>query len=841
MANYNVGNIEVGVISSSNSVSKDLDNLLKNINKIERLDKAVRDSFISINKLGNGLNKIQRINMTNINSQFEKISHSTKTLNEKLNGIQNPNFSETANALNKLGNAFRQFDKLKNFDFRNMYNSFNSLNRMLTPFLQKLKASEQSLVAFSNVLNNLKAKTITKATNEVNKLSKETSKVVAQGNKINFKKWFNIGKIYFLLNYTKRFAQGLANIVNTAINFEETLNKFQVSFANFSDEATAFANKLTYAFNLSRKSIMDYMSTFNSMLNGLGGISTSQAYTLSKTITQLSLDYSSLFNIDVDRSMEQFQSVLSGQIRSIRSVSGIDVSENTIFQYYKELGGTKTIRQLSQLEKRLLRIYAVEKQMDSLGAIGDLEKTIDSASNQIKQIKETWSEAFVYIGNVALQVIKPIITGFLTFSLVVKDISKYFAQTMNAFTNEYEQSGSSGLFGEITDSADEASESVNELLGLLSFDKFEALSQNTTSNLSDTDLTMISNALAQYESNFANIESKARSIANNILQWLGFQQEINEATGETNLTLEKGYTNLEKIKDIVLSLVALGLSALVIKLSKGIYTMSISLTTATASVKNLNLILGTTLIASLINLVLNFDNLSTTAKMLNSVILALSTTLLLFKNRLLIKKAFIELIGYMTLLELKTSTLKVALLGVASALGIVALGFTMWNAMDKWSAKTKIIIGTLGILATALMAAAIAWITYHGAMTLGVAVPLITTAITAGVLSAKALYQGVKQYKDGGMPKEGQMFIANEAGAELVGSFDGKTGVANNDMITSSMEQACYRGFMKAMSTSDNATNVNLYFSTSDSAVARALFNPLLDEAKRNGYNVKER
>ena len=61
MANYNVGNIEIGLISNTGTVVKDIDLLIRQINKIERLDKAVQDSFNSINKLGNGLNKIERI------------------------------------------------------------------------------------------------------------------------------------------------------------------------------------------------------------------------------------------------------------------------------------------------------------------------------------------------------------------------------------------------------------------------------------------------------------------------------------------------------------------------------------------------------------------------------------------------------------------------------------------------------------------------------------------------------------------------------------------------------------------------------------------------------------
>lgn len=39
------------------------------------------------------------------------------------------------------------------------------------------------------------------------------------------------------------------------------------------------------------------------------------------------------------------------------------------------------------------------------------------------------------------------------------------------------------------------------------------------------------------------------------------------------------------------------------------------------------------------------------------------------------------------------------------------------------------------------------------------------------------------EYASGGFPDRGQLFIANEAGAELVGSLNGRTAVANNRQI----------------------------------------------------------
>ncbi len=58
----------------------------------------------------------------------------------------------------------------------------------------------------------------------------------------------------------------------------------------------------------------------------------------------------------------------------------------------------------------------------------------------------------------------------------------------------------------------------------------------------------------------------------------------------------------------------------------------------------------------------------------------------------------------------------------------------------------------------------------------------------------------IPKLADGGIVNEGQMFIAREAGPELVGSIGNKTAVANNDQIVSGIESGVYRAVMAANS-----------------------------------------
>ena len=58
-------------------------------------------------------------------------------------------------------------------------------------------------------------------------------------------------------------------------------------------------------------------------------------------------------------------------------------------------------------------------------------------------------------------------------------------------------------------------------------------------------------------------------------------------------------------------------------------------------------------------------------------------------------------------------------------------------------------------------------------------------------------------YENGGFPSVGEMFIAREAGPELVGNIGRKTAVANNDQIVSGIESGVYRAMVAANSNSN--------------------------------------
>lgn len=77
----------------------------------------------------------------------------------------------------------------------------------------------------------------------------------------------------------------------------------------------------------------------------------------------------------------------------------------------------------------------------------------------------------------------------------------------------------------------------------------------------------------------------------------------------------------------------------------------------------------------------------------------------------------------------------------------------------------------------------------------------------------------VDWYAEGGFPTKGDLFVANEAGAEWVGSMNGRTAVANQDQISTGVRQAAYEGMKQALAESDfGGVNVYNYLDSKDIA-----------------------
>jgi hypothetical protein len=328
------------------------------------------------------------------------------------------------------------------------------------------------------------------------------------------------------------------------MDYVETQNLWQVANRNNLEMAEQFIQKMNKAYGVSEATLMNYQAIFKNMLSALGDLSDEISSGLSMQLTQMALDFSSLYNVTIPSAMQKFQAVLSGQVRPIRSVSGYDITENTIFDLYAGAGGEKTMRQLSQIEKRLLRIVAVFDQMEATGAKGDMAKTIESASNQARIMSEQFKETMTWTGQLILMWMDSsgLLQNINAFLIATKEIIRGIAYDMGYREENF-------LDGLVV-SAEEAGEAVDNIQGkLLSFDKFEALNSND-SNILGIDKTVL-DLLERVNYQTEEFQMQANKTAQEWLNNLGFIDKNGD--GIVDIT-QKARNFLDVVKAIGIAL-----------------------------------------------------------------------------------------------------------------------------------------------------------------------------------------------------------------------------------------------------------------------------------------------
>ncbi|WP_455682249.1 hypothetical protein [Thomasclavelia sp.] len=89
---------------------------------------------------------------------------------------------------------------------------------------------------------------------------------------------------------------------------------------------------------------------------------------------------------------------------------------------------------------------------------------------------------------------------------------------------------------------------------------------------------------------------------------------------------------------------------------------------------------------------------------------------------------------------------------------------------------------------------------------------------------------------DGGFVDTGELFVAREAGPELVGRINGKTAVANNDQIVSGISSGVYNAMIGAMSKGNRSnTTVTAIFQVDGKQVAKQVINAHNKEVIQTG------
>lgn len=292
----------------------------------------------------------------------------------------------------------------------------NALNGLMTT-LSRAPNVSSNVIAMTNALANL-ASQGSKVGTSSNSLQKSLYGVSTSARTATKSSWSlasAIGKFYATYFMVIRGSKKLIEAIKSTTDYIEAFNYQAVAFGKIGsewdkdyekygyDNATAYAESFQNRVNntlgklsglkvnvqgglleesgaknlgLNIQEITQYASQLASVTNSLG--QTGEATTaITKSMTMLAGDISSLFNVDYSTVAQNLQSGLIGQSRALYKY-GIDITNATLATYAYNLGISKSVSEMTQMEKQQLRVLAILDQSKvSWGDLANRRKKVN--------------------------------------------------------------------------------------------------------------------------------------------------------------------------------------------------------------------------------------------------------------------------------------------------------------------------------------------------------------------------------------------------------------------------------------------------------------------------------
>jgi hypothetical protein len=760
------------------------------------------------------------------------------------------NETERLNKIN-LEKSRKEFEKIKSEVIRT--------DSRVKSLVDKLKQTERykSLMAQHPKLTEEQAVKILTATNsQVKRLNGQL--VRTRGHVSTIRSIFiKITSALYVIRY-------LMKAINTAMDFGETINLFQTVFRKigldageefemaFLERADKFVTGFSEALTLDPEELMKYMANFAQMANSMS-VTTESAYMLSESLTMLGADISSLFNIDIDDAMSKLKSGLAGQIRPMRQL-GVDISKTSLQQIALKYGIEDSIETMSAAAKVQLRYLAL---MDQLKVtMGDMARTINTPANQLRILKQQWINLTRAVG----QVFIPLVTKLLPIlNAIVIALREMISSMAAAVGYEMPSFTDTDIFlGDISDEADEADESLQQLRNTLGgFDELNIIGMQTDGDdLLGSGYTELDEAIAktytdyleQMNEQMALMQNKAKEMADSFKIIL------------TLLTTYLATLAAIKVATIAVTVATNGWAASAALIgNKSLFAVAIaSIVTLITLWDDLStpmkVVLG--LISAVTSAILIATNavkiLGVATAVWNAIAAANPIILIIIGIVAAVAAATYFIIKYWDdivygvtvafdwIKKIAATTWAIVVNGVMGVVNTVITAFTrvknffvgMWDGLvDGLEAAwefMKNIFGNVGNFfgkigsgigdvfkdLLNILIDGINWIIAQPFKAINSILSSIANVSIAGVepfdfIQTIEIPQ-IPKLAMGGIVDYGQLFIAREAGAELVGNFGGSTGVMNNEQIVEAVSDGVYRAVMAAQSGNGKEFNVTV-------------------------------
>jgi hypothetical protein len=325
----------------------------------------------------------------------------------------------------------------------------------------------------------------------------------------------------------------IADSIKTGMDAVESDSLFDTSLGKYAEDVRGWSNEISDALGLNAVAMRKNTGVIFNMTSSMG-VAEDNALKMSKGISLLTEDMASFYNLDSSEAFNKLRAGLTGETEPLKAL-GILVDENTVKQVAYSEGIAENGAELTQQQKVLARYVAILKQTGN--AQGDLARTIDSPSNQLRILKNQVSQLGLAFSNFLLPVVSavlPYITAFTkVITIALNSLSKFLGLggKGGADTSKAVNDISSGVGG-IGSGLDDANKSAKKLKGTLAgFDEMNVIQDSSSDSSSGAGGGAGTSAgldfsLGDYDAHLDGLDSKIDKIVENMKNGFNTVKEV---------------------------------------------------------------------------------------------------------------------------------------------------------------------------------------------------------------------------------------------------------------------------------------------------------------------------
>lgn len=455
-------------------------NVTKVVNSLDKLSasisalKQASAGMSGLDKITSFLNWLSNVNPTASAKSINTVVNAIKKIPAAVSGLNGVDFYSMSGSITQFTNALAPLSILDASNLKALGSAFNAIGKV-PDLTDKLKATD--LDSFASSCQKISAalaplaSQLDKVGNAFSKLPPQLSKVVTQANRVTAanekqrKSYLSLSNQMngFMRNMAKlvslkAIADYLGNAVAKFNDFYEAANMFGVSMGDMTNEASGFIDKMEQLLGIDPSEAMNAMANIYSMTKSFG-LAKEQAYTLSKSLTQLGYDLSSLKNIPISQAFTKIRSAMAGELEPMLQL-GVDISQARLQQELLALGFNKQVSTLSQADKATLRYIAILKQ--TTDAQGDFARTLSSPANMIRVLKAQLSGLARDVGSLLYPALKSILPPLIAAVELIREFVQWVAKLMGVKVVLTDFAKSADSVGGIGDAMDETTDSTKK-------------------------------------------------------------------------------------------------------------------------------------------------------------------------------------------------------------------------------------------------------------------------------------------------------------------------------------------------------------------------------------------